>query len=153
MGFGHQLSTSGAELSLTSDLLAPCGWWALVEKQPYARREQEARRELRWCLRQAGLQRAAEATADHVAANALRTAWLHLQLMERRRYARREQEARRTRRLRPRALAQIQIALLMRMLWHTGGGAGGLGLPWQWQHPSRMARRGWGMPTQNRGAR
>ena len=45
-------------------------------------------------MRQAGLERAAEAAADPATAHALRTAWLWLQLMEDRRYARREQEAR-----------------------------------------------------------
>ena len=49
----------------------------------------------RW-RRQAGLERASDAAADPVAANALRTAWLWLVRMEERRYARREQEARRT---------------------------------------------------------
>ena len=45
---------------------------------------------------QVGLERAAEAAADPAIANALRTAWLWLKRMEERRYARREQEARRT---------------------------------------------------------
>ena len=44
---------------------------------------------------QAGLERAAELAADPATAHALRTAWLWLRRMEDRRYARREQEARR----------------------------------------------------------
>ena len=50
---------------------------------------------MRWFL-QVGLERAAEAAADPAIANALRTAWLWSKRMEDRRYARREQEARRT---------------------------------------------------------
>ena len=50
---------------------------------------------LRKRTRQAGLERAAEAVADPVAASALRTANMWLQNMEKRRRAQREQEARR----------------------------------------------------------
>ena len=83
---------------------------------------------MRRLLRQAGLERAAEAAADPVAANALRTAWLWLVRMEERRCARREHEARRT--LPPTAVAcpkpPIQAAMIMRRLLFAGGGTGGL---------------------------